>query len=100
MALAQLSRSVEQRANKRPIMADLRESGQIEQDADAIMFLFRPEYYLQQDEPAAHDPKHANWESEMDSHRGKIEFIVAKRRRGRTGISEGRFYGAYQAVRG
>lgn len=99
MALAQLSRSVEQRADKRPIMADLRESGQIEQDADAIIFLYRQEYYLNQCEPAAHDPNHAGWASEMDAQRGKIEFIVAKRRRGRTGSSEGRFYGAYQAVR-
>lgn len=99
MALAQLSRSVEGRADKRPIMADLRESGQIEQDADAIMFLYRPEYYLQQAEPAAHDVKHAAWESEMEHQRGKIEFIIAKRRRGRTGTAEGHFYGAFQAVR-
>jgi replicative DNA helicase len=83
MALAQLSRSVESRADKRPIMADLRESGQIEQDADAIMFLYRPEYYLKQSEPLEtdHRPK---WESMMDDARGKIEFIVAKRRRGCT----------------
>jgi replicative DNA helicase len=100
MALAQLSRSVEQRTDKRPIMADLRESGQIEQDADAIMFLYRPEYYLHQAEPPAHDAKHCAWEQACDEARGKIEFIVAKRRRGRTGTCEGRFYGAFQAVRG
>lgn len=99
LALAQLSRSVEARSDKRPIMADLRESGQIEQDADAIVFLFRPEYYLQQAEPleAANRPK---WEQLMAEARGKIEFIVAKRRRGRTGTTHGRFYGAFQAVRG
>jgi replicative DNA helicase len=99
MALAQLSRSVEARADKRPIMADLRESGQIEQDADAIMFLYRPEYYLQQSEPRA-PAERPKWEASMDDARGKIEFIVAKRRRGRTGTSHGRFYGAFQAVRG
>lgn len=99
MALAQLSRSVESRGDKRPIMADLRESGQIEQDADAIMFLYRPEYYLKQAEPS--DPNdRPKWDSLMDDARGKIEFIVAKRRRGCTGTSHGRFYGAFQAVRG
>ena len=99
MALAQLSRSVEQRADKRPQMSDLRESGQIEQDADKIMFLYRPEYYLKQSEPA--DPSdRQKWESLMDEARGKIEFIVAKHRRGCTGTSHGRFYGAFQAVRG
>lgn len=98
LALAQLSRAVEQRQDKRPIMADLRESGQIEQDADAIMFVYRPEYYLQQAEPAETD-KRPRWEQLMEEARGKIEFIVAKRRRGRTGTSHGRFYGAFQAVR-
>jgi replicative DNA helicase len=97
MALAQLSRSVESRSDKRPIMADLRESGQIEQDADAIMFLFRPEYYLRQAEPT--DGDRFKWEQAMDEARGKIEFIVAKRRRGVTGTSHGRFFGAFQAVR-
>ena len=99
MALAQLSRSVESRADKRPIMADLRESGQIEQDADAIMFLYRPEYYLRQAEPTDFENR-AKWEASMDDARGKIEFIVAKRRRGCTGTFHGRFFGAFQAVRG
>jgi replicative DNA helicase len=100
LALAQLSRNVEQRHDKRPIMADLRDSGQIEQDADAIMFLFRPEYYLQQEEPGEADSRRADWEAKMAENAGQIEFIVAKRRRGRTGTSFGRYYGAFQAVRG
>jgi replicative DNA helicase len=60
------------------------------------MFLFRPEYYLKNE--SVDDP--VKWERAMDEARGKIEFIVAKRRRGCTGISHGRFFGAFQAVRG
>jgi replicative DNA helicase len=99
LALAQLSRKVEERHDKRPIMADLRDSGQIEQDADAIMFLFREEYYLAQAEPQLNDPKRAQWESLLSDAQGNIDFIVAKRRRGKTGTATGKFYGAYQAVR-
>lgn len=100
VALAQLSRSVEQRADKRPILSDLRESGQIEQDADAVLFLLREEYYLQASEPHDDADKHTEWETKLDRCRGVIEFILAKRRNGSTGISHGRFYGVYQAVRG
>jgi replicative DNA helicase len=99
IALAQLSRAVEQRHDKRPIMADLRDSGQIEQDADAIMFLFRPEYYLLQEEPGETDARRGEWEAKFQEHAGVIQFIVAKRRRGRTGTSVGRYYGEFQAVR-
>jgi replicative DNA helicase len=100
LALTQLSRKVEERADKRPLMADLRDSGQIEQDADSIMFLFREEYYLSQCEPPIGDPKHPAWEQRMAEAQGRIEFIVAKLKRGRTGTSVGKFFGAYQATRG
>jgi replicative DNA helicase len=100
MALHQLSRKVEERKDKRPNMADLRDSGQIEQDADSILFLYAPEYYLMQEEPSQTDPRRAEWEAEMHEVAGQIEFIVAKRRRGPAAVGRGAFYRAYQAVRG
>jgi replicative DNA helicase len=100
MALAQLSRDVEKRPDKRPQLSDLRDSGQIEQDADAVMFLLRADYYLELAEPDLLAPDRAQWEADMEVARGKIEFIVAKRRNGVTGSAVGLFHGAYQAVRG
>lgn len=99
MALAQLSREVEKRPDKRPQLSDLRDSGQIEQDADAVLFLLRNEYYLRQCEKEPGTPDRLEWESLMRDAEGKIEFILAKRRNGVTGNAEGQFHGAYQAVR-
>lgn len=100
LALAQLSREVEKRAGCRPQLSDLRDSGQIEQDADTVMFLLRAEYYLSKEQPELHTPEHMKWEQAMADHAGKIEFICAKRRNGETGKAVGAFHGAYQAVRG
>ncbi len=99
-ALAQLSREVEKRPGARPQLSDLRDSGQIEQDADAVLFLLRPEYYLRQNEPDQADPKYMQWEAALESEKGKIEFILAKCRHGVTGQATGQFHGFYQAVRG
>lgn len=85
IALSQLSRQVEQRDDKRPIMADLRESGAIEQDADKIMLMYRGEYYLKQCEPPKDDPAHANWQAQFEKCRHTCEIIVPKARRGRAG---------------
>lgn len=100
LALAQLSREVEKRAGCRPQLSDLRDSGQIEQDADTVMFLLRAEYYLRREQKEPHDPDYGKWEQAMIEHAGKIEFICAKRRNGETGTAKGAFHGAYQAVRG
>jgi len=100
IALAQLSRSVEQRQDKKPMLSDLRDSGQIEQDADTVTFLLRQEYYERQNEPESGGDKHDAWAARMERVRGTIDFIVAKKRKGSIGTATGRFYGIYQAVRG
>jgi replicative DNA helicase len=99
IALAQLSRGVEQRDDKRPTLSDLRDSGQIEQDADAVMFLYREEYYLANKKPKKQDQL-PEWERGMAECRDRIEFILAKRRNGRTGQRSGWYFSEYQAVRG
>jgi len=85
MALSQLSRAVEQRDDKRPQLADLRESGSIEQDADVVMFVFREEYYLMRQMPREDSPKFADWQVEMEKIHGIAEVIVAKHRNGAIG---------------
>jgi replicative DNA helicase len=85
MALAQLSRQVENREDKKPQLSDLRESGSIEQDADAVMFVYREEYYLGRAEPREGTPEHLNWQEEMDKVAGLAEVIIGKQRHGPIG---------------
>ncbi|MBP3478674.1 MAG: replicative DNA helicase [Oscillospiraceae bacterium] len=79
VCLSQLSRAVESRTDKRPILSDLRESGAIEQDADSVMFLYRDEYY-----------------NENTEDKGLAECIVAKNRHGETGTVKMQWFGPYQ----
>ncbi len=86
VALSQLSRKVEERADKRPQLADLRESGSIEQDADVVMFVYRDEYYIEREKPDDADAvKYADWLARMDRAHGKAEVLVAKQRHGAVG---------------
>ncbi len=82
VALSQLSRKVEDREDKRPQLADLRESGSIEQDADLVVFLYREEYYLARTEPQEGTEKHIAWTSKMDEVHNIAEVIIAKHRHG------------------
>jgi replicative DNA helicase len=88
IALSQLSRQVESRDDKRPQLADLRESGSIEQDADVVLFVFREEYYLANKEPRAGTPEYEKWQLDMSLVHGKAEVIIGKQRHGPTGTVE------------
>lgn len=101
LALSQLSRAVEQRDDKRPQLADLRESGTIEQDADVVMFVFREEYYASRDEPIRKadegDERFRErfelWERRRTSVAGLAELLVEKNRHGPCGVVKLRFDG-------
>ncbi|MCF8473676.1 MAG: replicative DNA helicase [Emcibacter sp.] len=85
IALSQLSRNVESRENKRPLLSDLRESGSIEQDADMVTFVYRPEYYHNLVQPDEGTAEHLQWLEEGEKLFGMAEFIIAKQRHGPTG---------------
>ncbi|MBV9331625.1 MAG: replicative DNA helicase [Alphaproteobacteria bacterium] len=84
VALSQLSRGVDSRDDKRPVLSDLRESGSIEQDADVVMFVYREEYYLARREPDPSTPDHAKWIAKMELANRKAEILVEKHRHGPT----------------
>ncbi|HEU4476459.1 MAG TPA: replicative DNA helicase [Methyloceanibacter sp.] len=86
LALSQLSRQVEQRDDKRPLLSDLRESGSIEQDADVVLFVFREEYYEERNMPQQpNTPEYTQWQEKMANLSGKAEVIIGKQRHGPTG---------------
>ncbi|MBB4302225.1 replicative DNA helicase [Rhodobium orientis] len=91
LALSQLSRQVESRDDKRPQLADLRESGSIEQDADVVMFVYREEYYLKNKMPKEGTEEFFKWQAEMEGVAGIAELIIGKQRHGPTGTIQLQF---------
>ena len=96
LALSQLSRAVENRDDKRPQLADLRESGSIEQDSDVVMFIYREQYYHERAEPQQKpedsedkfQEKHARWRERGEEIHGKAEVFIGKQRHGPIGKVE------------
>ena len=103
LALSQLSRQVEQREDKRPLLSDLRESGSIEQDADVVLFVFREIYYLEREIPVQRaneteekfQQRYSKWEERVLALQNKAELIIAKQRHGATGTVNLYFNGKY-----
>ena len=99
IALSQLSRQVEQREDKRPQLADLRESGTIEQDSDVVMFIFRESYYLERMEPIKktdeqndrYNERHQRWRELCEGRYNISEIIIAKQRHGPIGTIKTHF---------
>jgi len=83
--LSQLNRAVEAREDKRPRMADLRESGSIEQDADVVIMLYRKAYYLERSEPPVGSAEHLVWQKELEGCHNELLLLVEKQRAGPVG---------------
>lgn len=104
IALSQLSRQVESRDDKRPQLSDLRESGSIEQDADVVLFVYREEYYVKNQEPRRspeeiaadiRTEEYLAWEEKMRKVEGTADVIIAKQRHGPTGTAALGFQGEF-----
>lgn len=91
IALSQLSRAVELREDKRPQLSDLRDSGNIEQDADIVMFIYREEYYLLRKKPTDGSDEIVKWQQDMERAADIADIIIAKQRNGPTGNVSLRF---------
>lgn len=103
LLLHQLNRGVEGRDDKRPSLADLRDGGSVEQDADAVMMLYRPEYYMknepvrkQGEKMEVYHARASQWMQEREQLRGKAEILIEKNRQGETGKVVMNFHGVWQ----
>lgn len=103
LLLHQLNRGVEGRDDKRPSLADLRDGGSVEQDADAVMMLYRPEYYMKNEparkpneKPEAFHMRVNQWADDLEKLRGKAEVLIEKNRQGETGKITMNFNGLWQ----
>ena len=103
LVLSQLSRAVEQREDKRPLLSDLRDSGSIEQDADIVLFVFREHYYIKNSVPVQRqnetedkfNDRYRKWEKSLVDLEKKAELIIAKQRHGSLGTVDLSFEGQF-----
>jgi replicative DNA helicase len=97
--LSQVNRGVESRDDKRPQLADLRESGSIEQDANSVLFPFREVYYLERAEPKEGTPDHLRWETDVENLRRRMDVLCAKNRGGAVGTDQQDYFAEFDVVR-
>jgi replicative DNA helicase len=88
LALHQLNRGVEDRDNKRPMLADLRESGRVEEDADVVMLIYRAHYYLSRDNTDRTAAQEVEHQAELRAVKNIMEIDVPKNRNGREGMAK------------
>lgn len=97
--LSQINRGVEGREDKRPMLSDLRESGAIEQDANAVLFPFRESYYVERAEPREGTSEHSAWQDEVEILRRRMDVICAKNRGGAVGMDRQEYFAEFDAIR-
>jgi len=96
--LSQINRGVESRDDKRPQLSDLRESGSIEQDANAVLFPFREVYYVERAEPKEGTAEHDKWETEVELLKRRMDVLCAKNRGGAVGTDHQEYFAEFDAI--